>query len=1131
MTRHRRRWAPVPVSNYESNERARDAIFAGLRTHLLRPETPAKVVVDLLQRHFLGSPAFTGSSLTQSERAVLIEVLHKVLDEWSQWERAASSDYVSPNSVILFFARHRILGPPDWAFCLNSLSWTAFEASFRHPTDHLDQSLQMQSDTFLLLRQLLRAWRLFFYCHSRESYDLSEVRYSDHPGLWPLLQHRSLPTALRDHTSNFSLRLLSFAPRWTSDEESWADQQLVCASMMTIAALSQIVENSTATSILLPPAVIDWEMSRIGAPKSSGSKIETSDPGSSLKGSSEPGEAPFVLSSDELSLLFIIGQALNSRSINLTLLRVSLAKAVPVNQIGQITSIFSQFRSRVPDLLGQTRFDNESVLNHLTPGLAAHHAPAPLLNEPVGRQSPLDLLLQKVEASQTTSELESLRQVHSSLSERNPRLKLGSFPIAIYKKYLRIGTSNQEREMWHASPLIHSLRHLWELRLDFYFRQSSITAFEGVWADMIAAGHRISAADCSKKLQLYFNCGLFRQARERFDTFLRLSGRHQTDDLSAVRPLLVNVETFNLMIENLLEINQESYALELSRYLEVQPDIQPNETTYDLFFTHWIRSGNRKRAIRHLRMKAAMSSSVGFAPYFKVIQLRLQEWPRSAPWADTHLVMEVFDSILGERYFKSKILRRISLLSHEYGKSVMKLSPALESETLTGEIENGIADDLVERVPMRLGISPSTAIERLRSDFVSLMSAIAKEYPNPKRARIMLISWTYCLLQGLPVLQEVEDHLRRELSQLPFRQQLRLLGGDVYQRSSCAGYGNFAYVRTLFGPEFAAQRLEGLGLSRYSHLIRILPWHGFSSYDDRLLLEIGVTSARARNLFLDDMRNLYYELETYRAEEQKLSLKRIASKEGVWYLSDAVVDNSGSLRNIPFEYWGPESKRRAVQKFKLATAVPRLLGGVEALRRFKQRMLLRGRRSLTRSGKGLVTRPLQEQLFHGRRARPMRSSYRRKVVLLRRRRDVTKAGRGRHRSAASKMERRSLADVVAKADEHLTIPAGPPVDKSIAIPVADFPSMTDVDERATVAPAIPAWPLVDDSIAIPQPSSRLTIIPDTEKTVSDDQRELYNRRSSSDSKPKPKNATIRVRRLMSSPSQTIRLVRVRWGSS
>src|SRR2546421_9062907 len=70
----------VVAFDTKRNERDRDAIFAALRTHLLRPGTAAKAVVDLLRRHFLKTAAFATSDLTQSERAVLIEILHKVLD-------------------------------------------------------------------------------------------------------------------------------------------------------------------------------------------------------------------------------------------------------------------------------------------------------------------------------------------------------------------------------------------------------------------------------------------------------------------------------------------------------------------------------------------------------------------------------------------------------------------------------------------------------------------------------------------------------------------------------------------------------------------------------------------------------------------------------------------------------------------------------------------------------------------------------------------------------------------------------------------------------------------------------------------------------------------------------------------
>jgi hypothetical protein len=227
------------------------------------------------------------------------------------------------------------------------------------------------------------------------------------------------------------------------------------------------------------------------------------------------------------------------------------------------------------------------------------------------------------------------------------------------------------------------------------------------------------------------------------------------------------------------------------------------------------------------------------------------------------------------------------------------------------------------------------------------MSAIADEYPSPKNARMMLILWTYCVLQGIPNLQEIQKRLNGTLLQLPFRQQLRILGGDLYKRLSDVKYENFAYIRNHFGPDFAVRRLESLGLGEYEDLIRKLPWRGFTSYNDQRLQDVGVTSEIARSLFLDDIRTLYGDLKVIRKQEKSWYQRRIVTKEGIWYLRNETVDKSGSLRKIPFEYWKPESKRQATERFKLATAAPKLLGGEEVLRRFKQRILFKGRKSLT----------------------------------------------------------------------------------------------------------------------------------------------------------------------------------------
>jgi hypothetical protein len=1041
----------VPASEYEQNKRDRDAIFAALRTHLLRPETPAKAVVDLLRRHFLKSFASTISDLSQSERAILIEILHKVLDEWSQ--RTTSRNAISPARLMAFYAQHRILESQDWAFCLNSLAWTTYEAFFSPLDEDIDQHLQRNVDTFLLLRQLLKAWKLFFYCHGREQYDFYEVLNTEHQGVWPLLQHGALPPALQEYSSKYSLRLLSFAPGWNSDGESFADQQLMCASMTSIAALSKSIESSTTISVLVPSAVIDWKRSTVSAQRSSDCPNGTADSTEAVRATPEPGKAPFELSSDELSMLFIVGHALNSQSINLTLLRVALAKLVPENRIGQIMTIFSQFRSRAPEICGCTTPDQGNALQFSTPDHGRHCDSTSALIE-LSSRDPIDVLLREVNTASTISELESLRQIFSRLKQRNPRMRARDFQAAVYKRCLKFGSSEQEREVWNASPVIHTEKDLCAMRLDFYFRRNNIKAFEDAWQGLVAASHAASAADWCKKLQLYFNFGSIRTALEHFDALLRLCGRGQHDNQSTVRPLdprnLMTIETFNLMIENLLRYDKLSWAVAVKQCLDRQPDIKANGTTYNSFFSFWIDRGRRKEARKWLKSLAEASSHTSFNPFFKLIRHGLQQWPRSAPWSDVHLVMETFSGVLGDQYLHKNILRKISVIPNTSGEpSTIHISPNPESDTLKSETKTGVADELTEKIPMRADIPVSPDVESLRKDLVSLMSFIAEEYAHPKKARMMLVLWTFCVLQGFPDLHEVERCLSTELSQLPFRQQLRLLGGDIYQKSSSAGYQNFTYVRTHFGPEFAVRRLESLGLGRYGSMIRNLPWRGFTSYNDQLLLEVGMTAARARTLFLNDISELYRDLENIRKEEQAQYQSRMATKEGVWYLSDALVDNSGSLRKIPFEYWEPESKRQATKRFKLATAAPRLLGGEEALRRLKQRMIPKGRKALTKHMKGLFVRPLRERLPQHRRAGEIRKAQRDPIR-------SSSRGEGRPREGAvripdSNLQGEALAQVSHQQRDNHAIRDLPSESKPMIIPATTFRSMTIPDTEKTVA--------------------------------------------------------------------------------
>ena len=200
-------------------------------------------------------------------------------------------------------------------------------------------------------------------------------------------------------------------------------------------------------------------------------------------------------------------------------------------------------------------------------------------------------------------------------------------------------------------------------------------------------------------------------------------------------------------------------------------------------------------------------------------------------------------------------------------------------------------------------------------------------------------------------------------------------------------------------------------------------------------------STKARILFLDDMSDLYLDLKSVREEERSVSPRRIIADGAIWYLSDAVIDRSGALRKIPYETLEPEPKRPATQRFKLGAVVPQLLGGEMAVRRFKRRILSKGRKSLIRRGKSLVLRPLRDRLF-GRRAlrrgRQVKLIYKSRDVLRHHPRDSTRRGRNPRPSAEPKVEIQPTADVGRKANLHLAIRPKP---DGIVLAASDFHSM------------------------------------------------------------------------------------------
>lgn len=849
----------------ESATKAREAIFSALRTQLLLPQTRSKHVIGLLRDHFLNSPAFKGSVLTSSEKGVLAEILHKALDEWADWSTARSSQYMSPARLMAIYAQHDLLAPNDWAFCLNSLASTAYEAFFVKSEEGLDERLQISSDTFPLLHELLRTWKLFFHRYSGNEIDVHGVLNDSPKGLWSLLDFDRPPAALLGTAVDYGQRLLAFAPKWTINSDSIADRQLVCASLMSIAALCRFITASTTVDVLLQDVFIDWKASTISQGMSMTVEEHRDTDSHGTRVESKPvrhrPQGPFRLQSDQISMLFILGSVVNSDTVNPTLLRVALARMIPPNRVGGIMIAFDRFVSCTPILLGRSK--RGKVL--------------PVIGAPIS-SLPMILLLQSIREADSTSELDAHLQTYLRLRKRNIRLRLSHIQEALCEKCWDLDCPEQERLVWHSSDNLRTNRKLWSARLKFYYRRDDQAGFEQVWDGINEIGQNVIEAEWRMRLQLYFNRDLWELALDRFKAFrficdgARVMQYRPGEGVDGSRtsgpPLRVNTpvtpDIFNLMIRNLLNLGQLRDAMVIKTQLDDHPHIAANQTTYNLLVSFFLDSSQNETAADLWKHSPDGLSGTDIHFYFLLLRKSLNEWPLSTKWAHVTAILETYSSVLALKYPYGSGAR--SLRKTSRANNVFKVYPLTSTDTLKQAAARQVPDDLTKIVPLR---SPGSTMESLCTDYTELMLAFAVDNTEPSNSRLMLILWTHCLLQGVTPTQKMETALNERLARLAFRQQLRLLAGDVYKKRHDNGadkYSNFAYVRDHFGPAFMVRRMEALGLHSVQEKVRKMKWLGFDCVNEQWLTDAGIEGQGTRRLILTDIEALNQDSLELRAE-------------------------------------------------------------------------------------------------------------------------------------------------------------------------------------------------------------------------------------------------------------------------
>ena len=872
--------------------------------------------------------------LDEQQRVVLLDVFHRVLEDWSQ--RDITPARVWPAQMIRCFNDCDLLTEKDWAFCLNSLARTTYESAFSNEGEALTYSPELDLLSLSLNVELFTAWSIFFHAHQLGTVHRTKT------SLWSFLDVYTFPAGFRQNDPDFSTRFFSFAPKWRADIDGLLTRQMTTAVLMTLAACyhscrmftsrnsdylpqSLAIPESTTTNLLTPPSP---ELP-IGAPQSLVDlpEVRPAVASNHLAPNWHLGEdqqrywtpSQSLFSQSEQSMLYITAQAANSSSINLTLLRITLAQmSVPRARIDEILQVFIGFRAAVPSLL------QDHAL-----ALASQRYEREHPERRIRIYSRFNYLVQR------STSVRMIFQIWNDLCKIHDFSNIPSnLACTIHRKFQEADAVERAAEVWDRCPQIREMTECWTSRLECCLRARDSAFFENVWQELMSQEKvRPTLEHWEMRLRLYHITDQPVAALQHFASLLRLSGKNKRLSAKAIPEAerylnSVSIDLFNMMIHHFLQRGMTNAAERVFELLEAQEDLAPNARTYGLLADFCEEHGDYEKAMQWLRqmyMPSSKSPTV-LAPFIflcsSFLVRYLHVWPFSRKWANSNMILDtitvILRLVLGEEFGEDASTRRKGALGSDdipWDTDGTDESTS-ESSSSPERLQTG---SRVTLPSFDLEDGTINTLARAYRFYCLTLDRLSEDLADPVNLRCLLIMWEHFrstfhhdLLQKIPRSLREGSAIWKERSpawlveqlfKLPKQVQLRLLRGDLYQSPASPTYKNFGFVRNRFGPHFIVKWMAGVGIdeSCQPSLFK-LRWKGFDDFDDARLISKGIEQPEVRQAILEEMKKI--RMQSEEAAESDRRAERLSpvieDEEGLWFMDLAEESPEGSLRKVPF---------------------------------------------------------------------------------------------------------------------------------------------------------------------------------------------------------------------------------------
>lgn len=845
-------------------------------------------------------------AFTESQKSLFGQVLRRVLAEWAT--EGMNSGSIRLITVIRGYVARNFMRPKDWVYCLGFLARAAYQNINLRRDQPLRDVLGGRIGDAINLRVLCKAWSLFLLGHvPHTSKPVNRARTYEH--LWPRFRDGQAQTRGVEDGEDYVQRFVSRATGQSTSTDPGLDRYLAYSSVLTLVALYSSIRTFAVDSVHAPKGQgCSFPQSGISA----GGEGASSDqqPNWHLGHGQSTHWTPTIghLSMSEASILYIIAEAADNATLNLTLLRITLAQMLlPESEAQEIARTYQGFKLAIPAIVGKFRdFKYDTTIYR-----------AGLL-----RRYPLKAYVQSAVSSNDIGALEHAGAVAKGYGAAKTA---PGDALALVKAFLRMDRPRRALRYWNALAQRADLEtQAWRLWLDHAFQKKDHVAYETAWDILRTRGIQRTSEMWYQRLLLLHQTNQSSDAWTHFCTLVRYSGKNEKlrgEHIPRIAPSTVDIRIFHMMIEAYVEQKSErdvgiAKAGETLELLRKHKGLEVTRETYMLFIDDFLKRDARQSAIEWFH--EGRSRQIKFLPkdYALLFEHDLGKHDKGQSWPLSDFssnIRQCFDAI-------SAVMRLV-----RGGRLFTQPSSSNIESMLQGM-------PLIDSVNVHL---KKAKIKEAQSLYAGLIQHLAQNFAEERsgraktaRLRLLLLLWDHCIMTGIPASAEMESILRSTVYSIHAGLQEKLMRGALFNNYDVRdplSFHSYKFLR-LVGGQWFTERIGSIPPGPTKSQLASLPWNGYDALTEKTLTDAGIASQEDRRKILDEIVSWKNVATTKRADsvkkrkgrQREISIRRAEFKG----LAEIYDDMARQLRL--------SIKRQADQIRINKRRISRLKGGLKA---------------------------------------------------------------------------------------------------------------------------------------------------------------------------------------------------------